>query len=261
MKMKMHPLSDSSPPVVAPPTNTSLQMSEEEVLEGNEVTVTCSSDGAPTPSLLLRSEEAGLLLSGPAPLSVSLQLNGSAHFHCQASNRLGVQQVNRAVKVAGMTSLPVLSRPRPQPGEPVQDSVSLSASPLQVSLGPAPPAHLGSTLVLTCRAFGCPHPPTLNWRRLEQNQTLLQGTQPAGPGEPGEPGGSGASGELPGEPGQAEMISLLTLEDVDIQDQGNYSCEAQCGPVVRTKTVHVQVFCESSPMSRQLSVEGTGPRK
>lgn len=258
MKMTMRPLSDSSPPVVAPPTNTFLQMSEEEVLEGKEVTVTCSSDGAPTPSLLLRSEEAGLLLSGPAPLSVSLQLNGSAHFHCQASNRLGVQQVNRAVKVAGMTSLPVSSWPRPQPGEPAQDSVSLSASPLQVSLGPAPPAHLGSTLVLTCRAFGCPQPPTLNWRRLEQNQTLLQGTQPAGPGEPV---GSGASGEPPGEPGPAEMMSLLTLEDVDIQDQGNYSCEAQCGPVVRTRTVHVQVFCESSPMFRQLSVEGTRPRK
>lgn len=57
------------------------------------------------------------------------------------------------------------------------------------------------------------------------------------------------------------MMSLLTLEDVDLQDQGNYSCDAQCGPVVRTRTVHVQVFCESSPMSGQLSVGGARPRK
>lgn len=57
------------------------------------------------------------------------------------------------------------------------------------------------------------------------------------------------------------MMSLLTLEDVNLQDQGNYSCEARCGPVVRTKIVQVQVFCESSAMSRQLSVGGARPRK
>lgn len=256
------------------------------MLEGQEVTITCRSDGAPPPSLLLRTEEGGLFLSGPAPLSVSLQLNGSTHFHCQASNRLGVQQVNKAVRVAGMTSLPMATWTRRRPSEPPQDSLfpslslSLLASPLQVSLSPTPPAHLGSTLVLTCRALGCTHTPTLTWRRLDQNQTLLQGTQPAGlggpgPGEPVEPGGSGASGEPgaheepghpgehrgSGEPGPGEMMSLLTLEDVDLQDQGNYSCEAQCGPVVRTRTVQVQVFCKSSTMSRQLSVGEARPRK
>lgn len=111
--MEIRTLSDSSSPVVAPPTNTSLQVSPgEEMLEGQEVTVTCRSDGAPPPLLLLRSEEAGLSLSGPAPLSVLLQLNGSAHFYCQASNQLGVQQVTRAVKVAGMTSLPMATWPR-----------------------------------------------------------------------------------------------------------------------------------------------------
>lgn len=53
-------------------------------------------------------------------------------------------------------------------------------------------------------------------------------------------------------------MSLLTLEDVDLQDQGDYSCVAQCGPVVRTSTVQVQVFCESSTVSGQVSVGG-GP--
>ncbi|XP_075901672.1 vascular cell adhesion protein 1b isoform X2 [Nelusetta ayraudi] len=206
---------------LSPPTNTSLQVSPgEEVLEGQEVTVTCSSDGPPLPSLLLRSEGAGILRSGPAPLSVTLLLNGSAHFYCLASNPLGAQQVSRAVRVA--------------------------ASPLKVSLSPAPPAPLGTPLVLTCRASGCSHPPTLTWRRLDQNQTLLQGTQPGGLGGPGEPGVSGDPGESgiggPGGPGPEETVSLLTLEDVDLQDQGDYSCVAQCGPVVRTRTVQVQVF-------------------
>lgn len=56
-------------------------------------------------------------------------------------------------------------------------------------------------------------------------------------------------------------MSLVTLENVDFQVQGNYSCEAQCGPVVRTRTIQVQVFCESSTMSRQISVGGARPMK
>lgn len=229
--------------------------------EGQEVTVTCSSDGAPPPLLLLRSEEAGHLLSGPSPLLVLLQLNGSTHFHCQASNRLGVQQVNGAVRVAGMTSLPVSSRPRPTHVNLLK-TLFFSASPLQVSISPTPPAHLGSTLVLTCRASGCPYPPTLTWRRLDQNQTLLQGKQPAALEEP-EPGASGDPGEPGGKgtPGPGETVSLLTLENVDFQVEGNYSCEAQCGPVVRTRAIQVQVFCESSTMCRQLFVGGARPRK
>lgn len=231
----------------------------EEILEGQVVTVTCSSDGAPPPSLLLRSDEAGLLLSGPSPLLVSLQLNRSAQFHCQASNRFGVQQANGAVSVAGMISRPV--GPAPSHVDLLK-TLSFSASPLQVSVSPTSLAHLGSTLVLTCRALGCPRPPTLTWRRLDQNQTLLLRTGPAGLEEP-EPGASGDSGEPggPGEPGPEETVSMLTLEDVDFQVQGNYSCEAQCGSVVRTRTVPVQVFCESSTMSRQLFVGGTRPRK
>lgn len=255
------------------------------MLEGQEVTVTCSSDGPPLPSLLLRSEGAGILRSGPAPLSVTLLLNGSAHFYCLASNPLGAQQVSRAVRVAGMTSLPVSSRPASSQVRLLSEgspSLSFSASPLKVSLSPAPPAPLGTPLVLTCRASGCSHPPTLTWRRLDQNQTLLQGTQPGGlggpgpgvpgePGEPGEPGGpgepgvSGDTGESglggPGGPGPGETVSLLTLEDVDLQDQGDYSCVAQCGPVVRTRTVKVQVFCESSTVSGQVSVGRARPRK
>lgn len=57
------------------------------------------------------------------------------------------------------------------------------------------------------------------------------------------------------------MVSLMTLEDLDLQDQGNYSCTAQCGPVVRTRTVQVQVFCESRTVSGQVSVCGARPRK
>lgn len=55
-------------------------------------------------------------------------------------------------------------------------------------------------------------------------------------------------------------MSLLTLEAVDLEDQGNYSCVAQCGSVVRTRTVQVQVFCESNTVSRQVSVGEARPR-
>lgn len=236
------------PPLAAPPTNTSLWVSPgEEVLEGQGVTVTCSSDGAPPPSLLLSLEGEGLLCSGSTPVSVTMPLNNSAHFHCEASNQHGAQQVSRVVKVAGIMSLPLLNSPaHSQVTLLLKFPVAPSASPLQVSLSPAPPAHLGSTLVLTCKASGCPRPITLTWRRQDRNHKLLQETQP---GELGEPGTGGAAG-------REETVSLLTLEDLELQDQGHYSCQAKCGPVVRTGTVQVQVFCESSTVSEQVLVGG-----
>lgn len=101
------------------------------------------------------------------------------------------------------------------------DGVSPPASPLQVSLSPrAQAVELGSSLVLTCRASGCVHPPILTWRRSDQNQTVLQKTQ------------------------AEDMVSLLSIQELDLQDQGEYRCEAQCGSVVRAGSTYIQVFCE-----------------
>lgn len=86
---------------------------------------------------------------------------------------------------------------------------------------PVPAAERGSGLVLTCRASGCLNPPTITWRRTDQDQTVLQRTQ------------------------KQDGLSLLHLQDLDLQDQGGYSCEANCDSVNRTRNTQIHVLCES----------------
>lgn len=98
-------------PLTAPPTNTAISVSPgEEVVEGQEVTITCRSDGAPPPTLVLRLESEELHRSSSTLLSLNVTpvlLNDSSHFYCEASNQYGSQQVSRAITVRGTTSLPV----------------------------------------------------------------------------------------------------------------------------------------------------------
>ncbi|XP_035509389.1 vascular cell adhesion protein 1-like [Morone saxatilis] len=95
----------------------------------------------------------------------------------------------------------------------------LSAHPLQVEVSPlVSAAERGSDLVLTCTASGCVHPPTLTWRRTDQNQTVLQRTQQQG------------------------GLSLLHLQDLDLQNQGGYSCEAECDSVIRTGNTQIHIL-------------------
>lgn len=101
----------------------------------------------------------------------------------------------------------------------VSTSITVRAHPLQVEASPQLSAERGSALILSCRASGCfHHPPTLTWRRTNHNQTVLQRTQ------------------------QQDGLTLLRLQDLDLQDQGGYSCEAECDSVIRTRTIQVYVY-------------------
>uniref|UniRef100_A0A3B3BLX2 Vascular cell adhesion molecule 1 n=1 Tax=Oryzias melastigma TaxID=30732 RepID=A0A3B3BLX2_ORYME len=183
--------------VLSPPTNTSLSVSPgEEVVEGQKVTFTCSSDGAPAPKLLVkRGEKVVRVHEDGSPLTFSIRsatLEDSASYLCEASNKHGSQAVSSVVTVRGQFA-------------------PISAKPL-VS------AERGSALTLTCRASGCRHSLTLLWRKMDRNQTVLQRTQ------------------------QQDAQSELRLQELDLQDQGGYSCEAECDSVTRTTDIHVQVY-------------------
>uniref|UniRef100_M3ZTK3 Vascular cell adhesion molecule 1b n=1 Tax=Xiphophorus maculatus TaxID=8083 RepID=M3ZTK3_XIPMA len=191
--------------VRSPPTSTSLSVDPgEEVVEGQQVNFTCSSEGAPPPSLVLRRKGEELLRTDSAPLLSfslpSVSLEDSAHYECEASNQYGSQQESRSITVSGTFQL-------------TDRTVILP----QVS------AERGSALILTCNASGCLHPPAFSWRRTDRNRTLLQRTEP--------------------QDGQ----SHLHLLNLDLRHQGGYSCEAECDSVIRTREIHVQVYCESDP--------------
>ncbi|XP_022071323.2 vascular cell adhesion protein 1b [Acanthochromis polyacanthus] len=185
--------------VHAPPTNTSLSLSPgEEVVEGQQVTFTCHSDGAPLPMLVLMRNGTELQKSDNASSSSlnfslsSARLEDSALYQCEASNKYGSQLVS--------------------------SSITVRAHPLQVEASPQVSAERGSALILTCNASGCPHPLALTWSKADQDQSVLKKTQ------------------------QQNGVSLLHLQDLDLQDQGEYSCEAKCDSVVRTKSIQVYIY-------------------
>ncbi|XP_061894328.1 vascular cell adhesion protein 1b [Entelurus aequoreus] len=143
--------------VHAPPTNTSISVSPgEEVLEGQRVTFTCRSDGAPPTRLVLKREGVELKSADSAFLLnfslASVQPEDSAYYQCEASNQFGSQLVASAVTV--------------------------KAHPLQVYVSPrASTVEVASGLLLTCGASGCPSTPAFTWRRAQPDRSLLDRTE------------------------------------------------------------------------------------
>ncbi|XP_068176446.1 vascular cell adhesion protein 1b [Antennarius striatus] len=100
----------------------------------------------------------------------------------------------------------------------VTSSVTVRAHPLQVKVSPqVSAAEQGHHLVLACRASGCVHAPTFTWRRTDQNRILQRMQKETG-------------------------VSLIELQNLDLQDQGGYSCVAECDSVSRTGYTQIQVY-------------------
>ncbi|KAK7889156.1 hypothetical protein WMY93_024716 [Mugilogobius chulae] len=195
--------------VQAPPTNVSLLVNPEQVLEGRSLTLTCQSDGAPPPTLVLSRNGAELYRENSTHFLFfnlsSIQLQDSAHYQCESTNQLGAARDGR--------------------------NITVGVHPLQVSvLQQVTAADSGSSLVLTCETQGCSQTPVLTWTKTgsDSDPVLLRTRD--------------------------RTSSRLVLQDLDLQDSGGYSCEAQCDAVNRSGHTHVQVY--SFPSDPLLSSSG-----
>ncbi|XP_064790901.1 vascular cell adhesion protein 1-like isoform X1 [Oncorhynchus masou masou] len=197
--------------VEAPPTNTSITVSPaSKVKEGENVTVSCLSDGAPVGRMVLRrfSEDQDVALQSSNGSSTSFTLSSalladSALYQCEAFNEHGSQKVSTLL--------------------------SVEAYPLEVEMVSGVMAEMGSKLVLSCLASGCPQP-AFSWRSMldmpVHSRTLNQ-----------------------------DSLSQLHLGPLGLAHEQAYTCEAKCGSVIKSKQAEVKVFSfPSDPI-----IENPGP--
>ncbi|XP_019904964.2 vascular cell adhesion protein 1b [Esox lucius] len=176
--------------------NTTISVSpRSKVKEGDSVTVSCQSDIAPVGRMVLKrlSNGQGVELQSSDGSSTSFAIssalaNDSAVYECEASNEYGSQKVRTLL--------------------------SVEVYPLEVKMDPAVTVEVGSILVLSCQALGCPQP-AFSWKSvLPVDCNVL--TQ--------------------------DSLSQLHLAPVGLANEQTYTCEAKCGSVVKAKHIEVRVF-------------------
>ncbi|KAJ8279666.1 hypothetical protein COCON_G00067320 [Conger conger] len=187
--------------VQAPPRNTSITVSPaSELKEGDNLTISCHTDSVPAGHLVLRRVSEGqktdLQTSSDSTTSISLpsvQLSDSGLYECEAVNDHGKQTASTQVTV--------------------------EVYPLEVELNPGSGVigvERGGSLVLSCRASGCPSP-AFFWK--SPLDTSIRGrSRTQGP------------------------LSQLSLGPVGLEDERAYICEVKCGSVLKARHKEIKVF-------------------
>ncbi|KAM8889906.1 vascular cell adhesion protein 1b [Synchiropus picturatus] len=139
--------------VQGPPTSAILTVSPNTtVTEGQPLTLTCRSDGAPPPTLVLSRRGVPLLTAvSEALLTIpALTPGDSGHYQCSARNEHGSQVVSSDITVRG--------------------------HPLTVELLPRQLfAPLGSSQILRCESSGCLEEPRFSWSGISPGRSVAGG--------------------------------------------------------------------------------------
>uniref|UniRef100_A0A1A7YDD8 Vascular cell adhesion molecule 1 n=2 Tax=Iconisemion striatum TaxID=60296 RepID=A0A1A7YDD8_9TELE len=154
------------------------------------------------------------LSDGAPPQILSLRKNGEELIVTNSSSSLIFNIFTASLEDSALYLCHTTNRFE---SKQVNRTIVVRAHPLQVEVSPQVSAEQGSALILTCRASGCLQTPTLSWRR-DQNQFVLQKTR------------------------QQDGLSQLHLQELNLQHQGGYTCEAECNSVIRTREIHVHVY-------------------
>ncbi|XP_049586348.1 vascular cell adhesion protein 1b isoform X3 [Syngnathus scovelli] len=134
----------------ASPSNTSMLVSPgRELMEGQRVTFTCRSHGAPPPVLVLSREGEELWRSDSTPwltFSLSVRPDDAGQYRCDASNPLGTQRVTQNVTVAA----------------PPRNTT--------VVVTPSAAVSAGQNVTVSCRSAGFPPPDVVLERAADGTQ-------------------------------------------------------------------------------------------
>ncbi|KPP79247.1 hypothetical protein Z043_101180 [Scleropages formosus] len=187
--------------VQGPPRNTTIVVTPAgELKEGDIVTISCNSQAIPAPHVVLRRlpEHHGTDLQSNHSHTAFVKLSpaklaDAGLYECEASNQFGSQKDSTLLHI--------------------------TAFPLEVDLSPGNgviTVEMGSSLLLSCRATGCPSPVFFWKNRLDgpvRSRVKTQGN-----------------------------VSEVLLQPAELMDDSAYTCEVHCGSVRKVRHTEIKVF-------------------